>query len=241
MKVEDLFESRTDEGALDYIKGASRYGLERAAAKMAEKGRQMIEPFEKAHAAGKAASQRGDIARAKAEIPKLIQLLGRNAIELRQLSKQMKAVPTNEGLWDYLRGAGGAAGGAAKRVGGAIKGAAQQVGGAVKGAAQEVHAKGQRSSMAAKIEQLNANQERLGKRLYDISTQLGISPAEMQKLINTTLADNQAAAYGARMAFFKNVPQSSEQQAAPTAPSPAKPKQRVEPSMDSSSWELEPR
>ncbi len=240
MKVEDLFESRTDEGALDYVRGAARYGAERLGAKMAEKGRQIVEPFEKAHAAGKAASQRGDIARAKADVPKLIQALGQNAVQLRQLSQQMKAIPTNEGLWDYLRGAGSGAGGAAKRVGGAIKGAAQQVGGAVKGAAQEVHAKGQRSSLAAKIDQLIANQERLGKRLYDISTTLGISPAEMQKMINTTFADNQAAAYGARMAFFKNVPQSS-QQSAPTTPPPAKPKQRIEPSMDSSSWKLEPR
>lgn len=249
MKVDEIL----NEGPLDYMRGAARYAGDKIAAKMAEKGRQIIEPFEKAHAAGKAASAEADtrrsIAQAKAAIPKLIAKMGANGEEIKRVRDQLKGIPVREGLWDYLRGAGSAAGGAAKKVGSAvgqagrqvgsaIKGAAQDVGGAVKGAAQQVHQTGQKSSLEGNYRSLTQQQVQLAKQLAQAATTLGISKEAILATINQQLGIKTAGAYWTRSAFVTAFDtQSSQKQASTQQPTQSTPtKQRVEPRMSSADW-----
>lgn len=200
MKVDDIFESTTNEGVFDYLRGAGKVAKVKARDqldKVAERGRKILEPFRDMHQAGQVASKQADqrkaLEQAQASVPKLIELIGKNAIQLKQITTQLKALPesvVHEGLFDYLRGSTGALGGAAK-----------QVGTAVKTAATQVHQKGQRSSLVATSNDLKSKQADLVNRLVKVFKQLNVSKEEALKIINKQLGVKSAAAYWTRLAI----------------------------------------
>ncbi|MGZ8924612.1 MAG: hypothetical protein ACXW2E_01890 [Nitrososphaeraceae archaeon] len=184
---------RTDEGVFDYVRGAGKYIGKKAYDKVAEKGKQLAEPFYKAHSAGKSSSLAADIKELTNAKTFLIQKLFEignevghdnvrkainhqfastkqinlaNAIVKEYLAKTNVQTQTNEGAWDFLRGAGGAAGGAMKRagrgigqsvghaarqIGDTVAGAAGEVGRNIKQAGQTINAAGQQASIRADL------------------------------------------------------------------------------------------
>lgn len=239
MKVQEILPDQLDEGFGDYAKGALGHFGRDVAQRMAAKGRQIAEPFVKAHEAGRRASQEGSerkarqrefnqnrkaFIRASEQLPGVIAQLGKVSVKLRQVKSQLKTIPTNEGLWDYLRGAAGTAGQSAGKVGGAIKGAAQQVGGAVGGAAKKMHHAGQRSSLTAQQQKLTQQQLQLAQQLVQLAKVRKLSKDQVIQLINKQLGVTTAAAAGARVAFVtvynqqNPASQQSQQPPAPTAP-----------------------
>lgn len=149
MKVQELFNHQIDEGVLDYIKGAARSAGQKVYDKMAERGREIAEPFRQMHAAGKQASVLGGVR-------KQVLALAQAFATIQKLTPGTQTFPESyvpEGLWDYLRGATGSAG---QRTASAAKGAAQAVGGMARRAGQsvaqtgrEIHAAGQQASAKA--------------------------------------------------------------------------------------------
>lgn len=184
MKVNELFETSLDEGAWDYVTGMAGHIGGKVKTAIGDKLKQAGNNIHQAHQAGQFASQQGDIKSLSAQQQQLIQQLvklgGTDPISIFKLidstmgskvnlaSKMKKDFKqaiqssqsqTNEGIFDYMRGAGGAAGGAVKNVGRSIGGAArqvgrsaQQVGQAVGGAVSNMHQQGQQASLQANIQ-----------------------------------------------------------------------------------------
>jgi hypothetical protein len=184
MKVSELFESQVDEGAWDYIKGVGQHFGNNAAQEISARGEKILKPFRDAHQFGKNASARADVQRnlkrgaperarqaaeARANTPegKREQFIGQFKQVLSQLGpivQQIKALKaqqprnrqTNEGMWDYMRGAGKAMGQSgnaalqsAQRSGKAMGQRAQQAGSAVLRGAQAVPGAIQRGAQVA--------------------------------------------------------------------------------------------
>ena len=213
MKVEELL----NEGPLDYLQGVGQHVGGKIRDKLAQKGKQIMDPIYKAHAAGQKHSARMDaikqskqeeiakqkqeqsnaqaIEQAKAAIPGLIQAIAKNMSAATRIMKELDKLPTNEGLFDYLRGAAGATKGAAQRtgrrvqtaagqVGGAIKGAAQDVGSSVKRGVRNVHTQGQRTSLNSEMDRINNQLPMLGQKLAAASIKAGLTKNDVIKMIN---------------------------------------------------------
>jgi len=231
MKVYELLETtQLDEGPWDYAKGLGRHVGGKIASNLAARGEQIMAPIRQAHQAGQQASQQGNIRSLTQNKQQLIQQLVRltSATQIppqeiiKMIFREMgtrvdiantlkrdfsaaytasQQAPTNEGLFDYLRGAGGAAGGAARRAGQginraagtarqAVGGAARQIGHAAVGAAgqvgrsakqagqvvggavRDIHQQGQQASIAAEQQRKQQQIQQTIQRIGQIMLKL---------------------------------------------------------------------
>lgn len=143
MKVSELFESQVDEGAWDYVKGVGQHVGNNISNNLAARGEQILKPIRAAHQAGVASSQQADVRQTKEQFKKntvaLIAQLGPLLKEIKALKAQQPTNrQTNEGMWDYMRGVGKAAGQSAQRGAQSIQRGAQAIPGAIQRGAQSV-------------------------------------------------------------------------------------------------------
>lgn len=208
MKVNELL----NEGPLDYLRGLGSHVGQKVAANLADRGRKIMEPIKAAHAAGQAASTQG-------EVEKLVKQLGSITLQLHKLQQPAQ---TNEGVFDYMRGAGGAAknaigqagrsigrsasqagaavGNAARTAGNAALGAAgqvgrsaQQAGSAIAGAAQNIHQQGQQASLQAQVQKLSGQRSQVLQQLVRLADKVG--PDAVVKVMGRMYAQRQINLY----------------------------------------------
>lgn len=185
MKVSEIFESRTDEGAMDYVRGVGRHFGDKIKNNLADAGEKILEPFRAAHAAGQQASAAGDErTQAKKASQRAAQFKADLDYTINQLSlvisKIQRPSSTNEGMWDYMRGAGSAVGQQAQRAGSAVKSAVQNIPGAIQRGAQSIHQQGQASSRTAEQQKLSKTRNQLVQKLIQLASALNPETAEQQ-------------------------------------------------------------
>ncbi|MCK9369733.1 hypothetical protein M0R04_07495 [Candidatus Dojkabacteria bacterium] len=168
-------EDHVSEGAFDYLKGVGQHVGSKIANSMADKGRQILQPIRQAHAAGQQASQQSDIrslTNSKTQLmQRLVQYAGKmgpdNVVKAinqvfaqkqinlaKRLKKDFLAAaqqqaPTNEGFYDYVKGAGSA----------------------VKGAVQNIHAQGRQASQQADLIKTIQQLGQVVLKLYKVQNQ----------------------------------------------------------------------
>lgn len=186
MKINELFESNVDEGAMDYARGVGRHFGQKIKDNLEDTGRRILQPFQDAHAAGKQASATGNAKAFKAE---LFGTIGQLTTIIQKLSELDRPVRANEGMWDYMRGAGGAVGQQARSAGKAVGQRAREVGSAISQQArsagqavnrniQSIHQQGQEASRVGDINKLKAQRDATIRRLIQLSTKISSSKAK---------------------------------------------------------------
>ena len=228
MKVNEILPSQLDEGALDYLRGISKYAGNKFYDKMSEKGRQIMDPLRQVHAAGKDASARGDLMK---QINQRVQQLAQAFGNLQARTPGAQNVPESyvqEGFWDYLRGAGGAAGQKVQAGAAAVGQAAKRVGNAVAQPVKDIHAAGQQMSQQKDIARARLTRQQATRALFQTIASAG--PLKMfaynyaLKMIKQIQNPNvQQAVEKHFLSTYKNMKASAQQ---------ARPQSRVEPTFN---------
>lgn len=230
MKVNELLQP-IDEGAMDYIRGISKYAGNKFYDKMSEKGRQIMDPLRQVHAAGKEASVRGDLIK---KINQQVALLAKSFANLQARTpgaqnRQFESY-VQEGFWDYLRGAGSAAGQKAQAGAAAVGQAAKRVGNAVAQPVRDIHAAGQQASRQKDLARARLMRQQSMNALFQIIVS---APPALKifaynyalKVIKQIQDENVRGAVEKHfLSTYKNKKASQQ-----TAPQQAKPQGRVEP------------
>jgi hypothetical protein len=184
----------TNEGALDYLRGMGQHVGGKIANKLADKGRQVLEPFRQAHAAGQHASQQADRQKFQRQLGQTVQQLGKLTLDIYKLSQQLhgqnnQPQQTSEGVFDYMRGAGSAVGGMAKQAGSNIAGSVNRFGQAAAQKGREIHQAGQQRSLQGQLQQMVSTKDQLMTKLVQMSKRVG--PDAINKTIDQLFASKQ--------------------------------------------------
>ncbi|PPD51471.1 MAG: hypothetical protein CTY12_07910, partial [Methylotenera sp.] len=177
MKVNEILSDQLNEGAFDYIRGIGKHAGNNFYDKMSEKGRQVMEPLRQVHAAGKDASTRGDLVK---KINQQVQQLAQSFSTLQIRTPGAQNTPESyvqEGFWDYLRGAGSAAGQKAQAGAAAVGQVAKRVGNAVAQPVRDVHAAGQQASQQKDIARARLTRQQATRALFQT---ISSAPGELR-------------------------------------------------------------
>lgn len=234
MKVNELLTNQIDEGAFDYLRGIGKAAGNKFYDKMSEKGRQVMEPLRQVHAAGKDASLRGDLTK---KINQQVQQLAQSFSTIQTRTPGAENVPEShvqEGFWDYLRGAGSAAGQKAQSGAAAVGQAAKRVGNAVAQPVKDIHAAGQQASQQKDLARARLTRQQATRALFQtISTApsaLKIFAYNYALKVIKQIKDPrvQQAVEKHFLSTYKNMKASAQSQPQ-AAPQQSRPQGRVEP------------
>jgi hypothetical protein len=183
--------SNVREGMWDYVKGAGQ--------ETANKARQFSQPIRDIHAAGKRSSAQRELTDT---ISKLVKAIGIHRNIKRQLSQ------TNEGMWDYVKGAGQETANKARQFSQPIR---------------DIHAAGKRSSAQSDLDKY----QRISNRLFDNVVQLmrQVGP-DSARVVSAAL---KSAPAGIRLAIYNKIKRLNNPKDSPSSYTPgiqARPPQR---------------
>lgn len=238
MKVNELLSNQLDEGAFDYLRGISKYAGNKFYDKMSEKGRQIMDPLRQVHAAGKDASVRGDLVKT---INQQVAALAQSFSTLQARTPGAQNMPESyvqEGFWDYLRGAGSAAGQKAQAGAAAVGQAAKRVGNAVAQPIRDIHAAGQQASQQKDIARARLARQNATRALFQTIANAGALKmfaynAAVKAIKQIQNPRVQQAVFNHFTSTYKNMKASAQSQRQTAAPQQAqRPQGRVEPTFN---------
>ena len=166
----------TNEGMWDYIKGAGQ--------ETANKARQLAQPIRDIHAAGQQASARNELKETTAKLVRAIQ-------KYRKIKKSLSS--TNEGMWDYIKGAGQETANKARQISQPFR---------------DIHAAGQRSSLESDLQKYEMISNKLLNRVIKLMNDIG---PDSKGIIDGVLRH---ASNGIKLAIYGKIKRLQSQQPA---------------------------
>lgn len=179
-----------EEGLLDYARGAGGYLGTQATKYLNDSRRKIAEPFEKIHAAGKERSRQAEINKKNdiikqgiSELARIIEHRKKLVSQIRELGESVEY--TNEGLWDYFKGASSSAGSQVAASAKEFGHAAKEFGGKLATGVENVHRAGRKESLRSEYERTLRAEARLVSKIADIIVSMGGDKMEIvSKYIN---------------------------------------------------------